>query len=252
MADPFRTFRLMSRAVASGMLCPTPKTRDRIPKGAAMKSMQKLGGIGGFAAAATFVIGLAMFATMFFDYATATDPAEALAFLVDNHVPLYIWNNILFIVFGIVLVPFTLALSDRLGNGPLPRVATVFGLIWSGVVIAAGMITNITFGTIMDLHATDPEQATTVWITLEAVRNGLGGGNEVLGAVWVLLISVAALAARVFPRWMNYLGLAMGVAGLATVIPPLEPLGAVFGLGLVVWFTRGAMTLVREPVRVAT
>ena len=43
-----------------------------------MKSMQKLGGIGGFAAAATFVIGLAMFATMFFDYATATDPRTPL------------------------------------------------------------------------------------------------------------------------------------------------------------------------------
>ncbi|HUP15755.1 MAG TPA: DUF4386 family protein [Acidimicrobiia bacterium] len=214
-----------------------------------MKSMQKLGGIGGFAAAATFVIGLAMFATMFFDYATATDPADAIAFLMDNHVPLYVWNTIILIGFGIVLVPFTLALRDRLGNSPLSRVAAVFGLIWSGVIIAAGMITNITFGTIVDLHATDPEQATTVWITLEAVRNGLGGGNEVLGAVWVLLVSVAALAARVFPRWLNYLGLAMGVAGLATVIPPLEPLGAVFGLGLIVWFTRVAMALVREPVR---
>lgn len=213
-----------------------------------MRSMQKLGGMGGFAAAATFVIGLAMFATMFFDYATATDPGEALAFLVDNHTPLYIWNNLLFIVFGIVLVPFTLAVGDRLGNSPLSRVATVFGLIWSGVVIAAGMITNITFGTVVDLHATDPEQAATVWIALEAVRDGLGGGNEVLGAVWVLLVSVAALAARVFPRWLNFLGIAMGAAGLATVIPPLEAVGAVFGLGLIVWFTRIAMSLVREPV----
>ena len=213
-----------------------------------MKSMQKLGGIGGFAAAATFVIGLAMFATMFFDYATATDAGEALAFLVDNYVPLYIWNNILFIVFGIVLVPFTLALGDRLGDSPLSRVATVFGLVWSGVIIAAGMITNITFGTVMNLHATDPEQAATVWITLEAVRNGLGGGNEVLGAVWVLLLSGAALTARVFPRWLNFLGIAMGVAGLATVVPPLEPVGAIFGLGLIVWFTRIAMSLVRQPV----
>ncbi|MEX2424638.1 MAG: hypothetical protein WD990_11735 [Acidimicrobiia bacterium] len=213
-----------------------------------MKSMQKLGGIGGFAAAATFVIGLAMFATMFFDYATATDPEEVIAVLLDNQVPLYIWNTIILIVFGIVLVPFTLALRDRLGNGPLTRVATVFGLIWSGVIIAAGMISNITSGVVVDLHATDPEQATTVWIALEAVRNGLGGGNEVLGAVWVLLLSAAALAARVFPRWLNFLGLGLGVAGLATVVPSLDFMGAVFGLGLVVWFTRVAMSLVREPM----
>jgi MFS family permease len=221
---------------------------ERIPKGTTLKSMQKLGGIGGFAAAATFVVGVAMFATMFLDFATATDPTEALAFLADNQVPLYIWNNIVYIVFGIVLVPFTLALADRLGNSPFARVATVFGLIWSGVVIAAGMITNITSGTVLDLHATDPEQAATVWITLEAVRSGLGGGNEVVGAVWVLLASLAGLATRVFPRWLNYLGVVMGVAGLVTVIPPLEPLGVVFGLGTIVWFTRISMTLVREPM----
>ena len=167
---------------------------------------------------------------------------------MDHHVPLYIWNNIILIVFGIVLVPFALALRERLGDSPLSRVATVFGLIWSGVIIAAGMITNITFGTIVDLQGTDPELATNVWVSLEVVRSGLGGGNEVLGAVWVLLLSVAALAGRVFPRWLNSLGIAMGVAGLATVVPPLEPVGAVFGLGLVVWFTRVAMTLVRDPV----
>jgi hypothetical protein len=64
----------------------------------------------------------------------------------------------------------------------------------------------------------------------------------------VLLASLAALATRVFPRWLNYLGVAMGVAGLVTVIPPLEPLGVVFGLGVIVWFTRIAMTLVRDPM----
>ena len=31
--------------------------------------------------------------------------------------------------------------------------------------------------------------------------------------------------------------------------PPLEPVGSVFGLGLIVWFTLVAMNLIREPVR---
>ncbi|KAA3640760.1 MAG: hypothetical protein DWP92_02420 [Armatimonadetes bacterium] len=44
-------------------------------------------------------------------------------------------------------------------------------------------------------------------------------------------------------RWVNYLGVVMGVAGLVTVVPALEEVGAVFGLGLIVWFTSVGITL---------
>ena len=141
-----------------------------------MKAMQKLGGIGAFVAAATFIVGLVMFATMLIDYTTATEPAVAVEFLVDHQVPLYLWNLVITIVFGVALVPLVMALRDRLGAGsaPLPRVGTVFGLIWAGLIIATGMITNIGYGTVVDLHATDPEKASTVWAALDAVQNGLG------------------------------------------------------------------------------
>jgi hypothetical protein len=210
--------------------------------------MQRMGGVGAFVAAATFVVGLVMFATMLIDYTTATDPAEAVEFLVDNQLPLYVWNLVITIVFGIALVPLVLALRDRLGNATssLPRVASVFGLIWSGVIIATGMITNIGYGTVVDLHATNPETATTVWSALDAVQNGLGGGNEVLGGLWVLLLSVAALGVGAFPRWLNYLGVVMGVAGLVTVVPPLQDAGVVFGLGLIVWFVGVGASLLRD------
>ncbi|MGD2044381.1 MAG: DUF4386 family protein [Acidimicrobiia bacterium] len=215
-----------------------------------MKSIQKMGGIGALVAAGTFVVGLAMFATMFGDFVSASDPSTAVEFIVDNQLPLYVWNITITIVFGIVLVPLVLAIRDRLhdARSPLARVATVFGLIWSGAIIATGMITNIAYGTVTGLQATDPEMAATVWASLDAVANGLGGGNEVLGGVWVLCLSIVALRERVFPRWTNYLGVVMGIAGLATVIPPLEEVGAVFGLGLVVWFVAVGISLIKDRV----
>lgn len=213
-----------------------------------MTALHKLGGIGALVAGATFVVGLAMFATFFVDFTTATDPAQAVAFLVDNQVALWVWNLVIFIVFGIVIVPMVLALRDTLagGSSPLPRVAAVFGLIWSGVIIATGMIANVGYSAVVGLHAIDPEMAATLWSAVDTVAKGLGGGNEVLGGMWVLLVSIAALGARVFPRWVNVLGIVMGIAGLATVVPPLEPVGAVFGLGLVVWFVRIGMALLAE------
>jgi hypothetical protein len=130
-------------------------------------------------------------------------------------------------------------------------VASVFGLIWSGVIISTGLITHIAYATVSDLHGTDPEMASTVWAGLDAVTNGLGGGNEVLGAVWVLGISIVALRERLFARWVNYLGVAMGVAGLVTVVPALEEVGAVFGLGLIVWFIAVGITLIVDGRRSA-
>jgi hypothetical protein len=210
-----------------------------------MQSLHRLGGIGALVAGATFVIGLVMFATMLVDYTTATDATRAVEFLVANQVPLYAWNLVIHIVFGIVLVPMVLALRQQFAgvDSPLPRIAAVFGLIWSGAIVATGMVTNVGWSAVVELHATDPQGAVTLWSAVETVANGLGGGNEVLGGMWVLLVSIAALGAGVFPRWVNVLGIVMGIAALVTVVPPLEPVGAVFGLGLVVWFVRVGMAL---------
>ena len=218
-----------------------------------MQSTQRLGGIGALIAAGTFVVGLAMFATILMDFVNATDPAEAVAFIADNQVALYVWNNIIHVVFGIALVPLVLAIGDRLrsAHSPLARISSVFGLIWAGVIIATGMITNIAYATVSDLQATDPEMASTVWASLDAVTNGLGGGNEVLGGIWILGISVVALRERLFARWINYLGVVMGISALLTIVPALEDVGAVFGLGLIVWFAAVGITLIKDRGRSA-
>ena len=218
-----------------------------------MQSIQKMGGIGALVASGTFVVGLAMFVTIFGDFVSASDPAAAVEFVANNQAALYVWNITIHIVFGIVLVPLALAIADRLreARSPLARVASVFGLIWSGVIISTGMIVNIAYATVSDLQGTDPEMASTVWATLDAVTNGLGGGNEVLGGVWVLGISIVALRERLFARWVNYLGVVMGVAGLVTVVPALEEVGAIFGLGLIVWFVAVGITLIKDGGRPA-
>ena len=217
-------------------------------KGIAMQSTQKMGGIGAIVAAGTFVVGLAMFATLLTDFVFAATPSAAVEFIADNQLALYLWNITIHIVFGIVLVPLVLAIGDRLraAHSPLARMASVFGLIWAGVIVSTGMIVNITYATVTDLHGTDPEMAATVLASLDAVTNGLGGGNEVLGAVWVLGISIVALRERLFARWVNYLGVVMAVSGLVTIVPALEDVGAVFGLGLIVWFTAVGITLIKD------
>ena len=90
------------------------------------------------------------------------------------------------------------------------------------------------------------DQAEPVWSALDSVQNGLGGGNEIAGGVWVLLVSWAALTTAALPRALNYLGLTAGAAGLITVIPALEAVGAVFGIGLIIWFGCLGVLLLKE------
>jgi hypothetical protein len=212
----------------------------------------KIGGLAALIEAGTFVFGFALFATMLSDYTTGDPtPEESVAFVVDNRAALYAWNLVILIVFGIVLVPLVLALYERLKSGApaLAQTATAFGVIWAGLVLAAGMIANIGLGTVDDLAGTDPARAEPVWSVLDSVQNGLGGGNEVAGGVWVLLVSWAALRTKALPQALNYLGMVSGAAGLVTVVPPLELVGAVFGLGLIVWFVWVGIVLLRGDER---
>ena len=210
---------------------------------------QRAGGIAALVGALTVVIGLAMFAFVLSDYASGDpEPAEAVAFLTEHHAAIFIWNLITLIVFSVALVVVALTLNKRLkgSSSLLSQTATAFGIIWAGLLIAAGMILNIGFGTVVDLYATDAAQAETVWLAIDSVGNGLSGGMEIVGPLWVLLVSIAALQAGALSRWLNYLGILIAAGGFVTILPALEDVGAIFGLGLIVWLTWLGIIMLRD------
>ena len=83
---------------------------------------------------------------------------------------------------------------------------------------------------------TDPSHAATVWLAIGSVPQELVGRIEIVGGIWILLVSWTALRAGELPRALNYLGVAIGVAGILTVVPALDVLVTVFELGQFVWF----------------
>ncbi len=213
-----------------------------------MRNFQKMGGIAALYEAVAYVLGM-LFFIFIVDYSGVVDPVQKVALLVDNLAGMYIITLIIYVIFGVFLVVLTLALHERLqANAPVVmQTATAFGLIWAGVVIAGGMIFNIGTGVVVDLYSTDPTQAATVWLAIDAVFNGLGGGVEILGGLWVLLVSWAALQTGGLPRTLNYLGLVVGGAGILTIVPALgEPGGIMFGLGQIVWFIWLGMVMLRR------
>ncbi len=234
-----------------GKVTPMDSVSVAQPKRFDLNNLQRIGGIAALIEAATFIVGFVLLVTRLepANYGAAdVDPQEHAAFLVDNQAVMYAWNLTIYVVFGIFLVVLALALQARLKNASpaLVQVGTVFGLIWAGLVIASGMVANVGAGVVVDLYGRDPAQAGSVWLTLDFVVNGLGGGNEIVGGLWVLLISWAALRSARLPAPLNYLGLVAGAAGIITTIPALDAFGAVFGLGLIVWFVWLGIAMQRE------
>jgi hypothetical protein len=212
-----------------------------------MNDSQKMGGVAALIMAMTWLVGFAVFLGVlapagYFD--EGVDAVGKARILVDNQAVVSISYLTAFVVFGIFLVVLSLALYERLKSGApaMAQIATVFGIIWAGLVIASGMVANVGIAAVADLFGNDPVQAGSAWLVIEIVQLGLGGGNEIVGGVWVLLTGWAALRAGEFPRVLNYFGMVIGVSGILTVIPILALLGAVeilgfvFGLGLLVWF----------------
>ena len=212
-------------------------------------TLSRIGGAAALVAAGTFAYGIALFATTLADYTDPdATPAESVDFLVDHQGTLLAWYIGIFIVFGAALVPFGLALRKRLvGNAPiLANIGAVFAMIWAGLMYATGMISNIGIESVADLAETDPERATTVWSSIDTVTNGLGGGNELVGGIWILLVSIAGFATKRLPQWLNVVGVVTAVAGVITVVPAFEAIEMVFGLGSIVWFIGAGVTLLRH------
>jgi len=212
-----------------------------------MKSLQKMGGIAALYSAAAYVVGMVGFLFVV-DVAGVADPVQQVALMVDNQAFLYTLYLFIYVVWAVFLVVLALALYDRLkaGSPAMVQTATVFGIIWAGVIIASGSIHNSGMQNVVDLYGKDPAQAATVWLAITSVLDGLGGGNEVLGGIWTLLISWAALRGGGLPRVLNYLGVVVGVAGIVSVVPALAELFIyIYALGQIVWFVWLGIVMLR-------
>ena len=213
-----------------------------------MTSLQKWGGAAALYEALAYIIGIVGFVAVV-NISENADPLQKVAAIVENQGLLSMLYLIVYVAWGAMLVVLSLALHERLQGhkSAVARTATAFGLIWATLVIASGMIYNVGMETAVSLYAQNPEQAATVWLAIESVFNGLGGGVEVVGGIWVVLLSVAALRNGGLPRAFNIFGLLVGAAGLVTVMPALSEIGGmVFGLTQIVWFAWLGIAMLRS------
>ena len=214
---------------------------------------QRVGGLAALYLAAAFVVAMPYF-LLFVKYPSVVEPARKVAMLARDLDSMRVMYLVTYVIFGLVLAVLALSLYARLKDGApiLAQAATAVGLIWAVVLVASGMIFNAGMTAVVGLHGTSPAQAVAAWQAIEPVAQGLGGsGGELLGGLWVLLVSVAALRTGGLSKVLNWLGLAIGAAGVLSVVPALDSLAYGFGSLQIVWFAWLGIVLLRTTSRVA-
>jgi hypothetical protein len=218
-----------------------------------------MGGLAALYLAAAYLVAMPFFLVVV-DYPSVTDPVKKVALLAANHGSMQLMYLVTYVVFGVALAVLALALHARLKEAApaVMQVATAVGLLWAFVLIASGMVFNAGMAAAVALYSASPNQAVALWQAVEPVAQGLGGaGGELLGGLWVLLVSIAGLrAARAsavgadgFSKPLCWLGVAIGLAGIASVVPPLRDAMYVFGLLQIAWFVWVGVTMLRVAER---
>lgn len=202
-----------------------------------MNNLQKIGGVASLLEAVIYISAFVFFGA-FWNFPADANSVQTFTFLAENQTALSIVNFIMYVLFGIILAVLVIALHEHLKtNTPiLSQIASIFGIIWVGLVIASGMISNIGLATAIELSTEDPEQAMTIWLTIYSVVEGIGGGNEIVGGLWVLLLTIAALKGKTLSKGLNFFGIFVGIVGILTIYPA-EVFTNIFGLSQIVWFS---------------
>ncbi len=220
--------------------------------GRSSSAQQKAGGLAALYMAAAYLLAMPFF-LLLVDYQNAVDPAAKVVSLVTNHGAMHVMYLISYVVFGIALAILALALYERLKPAApaLMQTATAVGLIWAVVLVASGLVWNAGMGAVVTLAPSNPAQAASMWQAIEPVSDGLSsaGTGEILGGLWVLLVSIAGLRVGGFSRALGWFGVVVGAIGITSVIPPLTDLAILFGLAQIGWFAWLGVTMLRPTER---
>lgn len=210
----------------------------------------KLAGTASILMALIYVCAFVYFGAMV-SFPASNEADVVMAFVTQNVNALWIAYFTIYVIFGVLLAVVVIAIDDILSScvnqtqSRLLRMGTLFGKIWVCLVIASGMIATIGMSHAVSTTAVSNEEAYRLWGVVSMLVESLGGGNELVGGVWVLLTSITALKQRMFGNTVNYTGCFVGLAGIATIYPA-EVFTEIFGITQIIWFIAIGVSLIKR------
>ncbi|MTI22254.1 DUF4386 family protein [Fulvivirga sp. RKSG066] len=223
------------------------------------KKLKYLGGLSAIAEAITYILGFILFFGVL-DTSGITSAQERLQFFINNRDIYILGYFIIGIAFSFILIILVQSIDQYFkSHAPyLMKFVSGVGYTWSVLVMASSLIFISSLEILETYFLEDPSQALIIHRTTNVIVDALGGGIEIVGAIWVLTISFVGLTVRKFSAWLHYLGILVGLAGTLTLLSSLsyfsqstffQSTQAIFGLGQIVWFVwLGISFLTRKEI----
>lgn len=188
---------------------------------------------------ACFSIGLVLL-FCHFDYMTDSQisPEQVLASLLLDVILFLSWHVIVYFVYGLSLLLLTISIFMlAVKREPEKAIAVlVVGALWSGFMLISGGVSVETIHKVAELYPHNSEAAIHLWLTMKVVLESVGGGNELIGAVWVLLVSQLFNGTNYWLKATRNAGFLIAIVGLGTLLDKSEVCTSLFGVSLLLWF----------------
>lgn len=213
----------------------------------ASPAILQAGGVAAFSMALCYI----SVAVIFFGLITLPPDLDSLGrlqyYLHQEYMLVSIGYGIGYLLFGLLLAILLQALRQAIAEpqSALAGLAERFGNVWLVLMMASGMVALLSMEMTLRLLDTSTEQALALHNTYQLLTNALGGGIELVGGLWTLLLSMAGLKHNIFPKLLHSLGIIVGSLGIATVLHTLPYLKDAFGITQFIWFIWLGVTLLR-------
>ena len=218
--------------------------------------IHRVGGSAAIICALTYLFGFGLFFGVL-EPPIDDSALERLNYLILKRDSFFIGHVVIGIVFRLSLLLLNQSLKDQFYRIS-PNVAqynSVLGIIWATLVLASTFIFLTSLSSLARHASVDHEGAILILNTIDIVVNALGGGIELLGAMWVLLISLLGWRHHRFSKATHSVGILVGLAGILTLFSGLSLFAdngvfqastAIFGLGQIIWFLFIGVNLLRH------
>lgn len=164
--------------------------------------------------------------------------SEKIQYVADNQALLGFSYTLGYLLFGCLLLITTLVVHSKFKthSSLMNNCASAFGFIWVVLMMCSGMIALVGMNTMFDLQVKMPAEAQSLFYSYNMLVNALGGGIELVGGLWVLLISIIGLREKQLSKPLHMLGIMVGSLGVLTLAQSIDEFKMAFGLSQIVWF----------------
>lgn len=170
--------------------------------------------------------------------------AEQLALLAESATTLHWLYVIVYQFWALAMLLLSVSFAHRF-VAVHPVSSTLFivlGGVWAALVLASGFLFNASLPHTLSLYAEDQQQAMQFWQQMGVIISALGGGNELVGGIWMAVAGYLLSQTTKKPKAIIVLSWLAALAGVSSAFPGFGNAGLVFGLVQILWFLLLAFT----------